>query len=323
MTRAGQTRTDLLVFGAGPGGLSAAIAAASKGYGVTVLEALAWPRARPGETLHPGVEALFPQLGVAGTMAGAGFRRHAGVWMQGPADVAAVFHPYGRDEDGPWMGWHAPGALFDDILARRAIDLGVDFRSRTRPRSIRLDPLEIVTTQGEISARGVIDATGSGRWLQRRLGVPLIVASEPRQVHWRDEVVDPSETFEPQLRLAETGWTWRARLTDEVAVVCEMRLNGAFGPVSGAGRSRDVTWRTSRRLAGPGWWAVGDAASMLDPLTGKGVLTAMMTGIAAAASFDEVMTGAISAETAANLFHHQIANRFRADCLRMAQFYAA
>src|SRR3712207_7880194 len=45
-------------------GAAAAITAAQGGLEVAVVEAVRFPRPAPGETLHPGVEPLFRQLGV-------------------------------------------------------------------------------------------------------------------------------------------------------------------------------------------------------------------------------------------------------------------
>src|SRR4051812_35168753 len=53
------SRFDLAVVGGGPAGCAAAIWAAKCGLQTVLMEAREFPRKRPGETLHPGVEALF------------------------------------------------------------------------------------------------------------------------------------------------------------------------------------------------------------------------------------------------------------------------
>lgn len=46
-------------------------------------------------------------------------------------------------------------------------------------------------------------------------------------------------------------------------------------------RVADLTWRMAAHTAHPAWFIVGDAACLLHPLASKGVLRAMMSGIAA------------------------------------------
>src|SRR5262249_51602234 len=62
--------TDVAVIGGGPGGSAAAITCAARGWRVHLFERATFAGAdfagdRPGETLHPGVEPVLAQLGVA------------------------------------------------------------------------------------------------------------------------------------------------------------------------------------------------------------------------------------------------------------------
>src|SRR5437016_2714483 len=69
---------NILVIGGGPGGIAVAITAAQHGLRVAIVEREAFPRHRPGETLHPGVEPLLRQLGVWQEVERLSFLRHAG-----------------------------------------------------------------------------------------------------------------------------------------------------------------------------------------------------------------------------------------------------
>ena len=86
---------DVAIVGGGPAGAAAALWCARQGLRVVLLERERFPRHRPGETLHPGVEPLFAQLGVAEAVLGAGFTRHLGTWVSwsGPRR----FEPFGAD----------------------------------------------------------------------------------------------------------------------------------------------------------------------------------------------------------------------------------
>ena len=70
------------------------------------------------------------------------------------------------------------------------------------------------------------------------------------------------------------------------------------GPSKGA----DVTWRMAALTAHPVWFIVEDAACRLDPLSSKGVLRAMMSGIAASHLIARVLDGRIAADAAANVY---------------------
>ncbi|CAA9514798.1 MAG: hypothetical protein AVDCRST_MAG67-3023, partial [uncultured Solirubrobacteraceae bacterium] len=63
---------DVAIVGTGPAGAAAAIACARSGLRVALLERSRLPRERPGETLHPGVEAPLRELGVLERVLAAG-----------------------------------------------------------------------------------------------------------------------------------------------------------------------------------------------------------------------------------------------------------
>src|SRR5277367_4267436 len=94
---------DVAVIGGGPAGSAAAIGCASRGLRVVLLERERFTRERPGETLHPGIEPLMAQLGLADRLAGVTGARHAGIWIEwgGPRR----FEPFGGDATGPWTGF--------------------------------------------------------------------------------------------------------------------------------------------------------------------------------------------------------------------------
>src|SRR5260221_6773350 len=96
---------DMLVIGGGPAGTSAAITCARAGLSVVLIEAAAFPRDRPGETLHPGVEPLLERLGVAEKVRRAGFLRHEGIWVERPGVVEV--QRYSAGDESPWLGFQA------------------------------------------------------------------------------------------------------------------------------------------------------------------------------------------------------------------------
>src|SRR5689334_18677080 len=102
---------DVVIIGAGPAGSSAAIQCLKAGLSVLIIEHSGFPRDRPGETLHPGVESLLNQLGVHEAVHKAGFLRHEGHWVCWNSSLRYV--PFGRDKSGSWLGYQAWRSEFD------------------------------------------------------------------------------------------------------------------------------------------------------------------------------------------------------------------
>jgi 2-polyprenyl-6-methoxyphenol hydroxylase-like FAD-dependent oxidoreductase len=74
---------DLAIVGAGPAGCAAALCARQTGLRVILIEKKQQcTKRQPGETLHPGIESLFAQLGVREQIEAEGFHRHRGVWVE-------------------------------------------------------------------------------------------------------------------------------------------------------------------------------------------------------------------------------------------------
>ena len=89
----------------------------------------------------------------------------------------------------------------------------------------------------------------------------------------------------------------------------------------GPSRGADVTWRMAAHPAHPAWFIVGDAACLLDPLSSKGLLRAMMSGIAAGHLIANVVDGRIAAEAAAKLYEHWLSEWFGQEAMLLAAFY--
>ncbi|MDQ3621182.1 MAG: FAD-dependent oxidoreductase, partial [Verrucomicrobiota bacterium] len=109
-----QRKWDVAILGAGPAGCALALMAVRAGLRVVLLEQQRYPKRRPGETLHPGAEPLFAQIGVWERIAAADFHRHHGVWVEW--DAPRAFQSYGEDERGPWLGFQAERVRLDALL---------------------------------------------------------------------------------------------------------------------------------------------------------------------------------------------------------------
>lgn len=280
------------IAGAGPAGTAAAITLASCGIPAIIVERHLFPRYRPGETLHPGVEPVFQQLGVAHSVNSAGFIRHHGVWIESPAGNR--FRPFGRG----WSGYQAPGSVLDLILLNRAIELGVQALQPCSVRDVIVDGGRVSglrTTTDDLRCSFVIDATGRSRFLARTLKLAVRRHSRPMIAQCGYRTGDCAAIGrDPRLNIAQDQWVWSARIGPDTYHWCRVGsakdpLKSGFVPsslrnlrVARADRAFDVTWLSVPACAGPGYFIAGDAAASLDPAFGNGVLQALMSGIAAA-----------------------------------------
>lgn len=321
---------DVVVVGGGPAGTAAAISCATRKLRVILLEREESGRERPGETLHPGIEGLLSQLGVADRLPAVVGARHTGIWTSwgGPPK----FEPFGSDADGPWAGFQAWRPDFDALLLTRARELGVDVRQPATVTGFRPGS-EVTTSTGSITAGMVIDASGRARWLERHLGIGNVLASP--QLIVRFGYVQgscPGRDDAPAIVGDSKGWTWTARVKPGIyqwtRLCFDAPVDPDWVPEELAGltplsksRGADMTWRISKMTAGPGWFMVGDAAALLDPTSSHGVLRALMSGMMAAHLTAAVLCRKTPAEEAAAAYHSWIAGLFESDVQHLKLFY--
>jgi flavin-dependent dehydrogenase len=325
----------VVVVGGGPAGCAAAIACAQAGLQVTLLEREPFPRHRPGETLHPGVEALFRQLGVWEQILRGGFLRHEGNWIRW--DGPPRFEAFGRDATGPWRGFQVWRAELDTILLEQARALGVIILQPCRAVRPLIEAgrvIGVATSKGLIQAHFVVDAAGGRHWLARYFGLPRWTQSPPlvaRYGYVRGAC--PQRDTAPAIVADPSGWTWTARVCPGWYAWVRLSLDGtrlpegwlpeelrALAPHGRTGAA-NVTWRVVTPLAGPGWFLAGDAAAVLDPASSHGTLKALMSGMLTAHAIVQVIQhGADEAHTARS-FTTWLSHWFEYDVTRLQELY--
>jgi flavin-dependent dehydrogenase len=302
---------DALIVGGGPAGAAAAITLAERGRAVLVVERSDFAGPRVGETLPPAANPLLARLGVLDALEGDGHLRCPGTASAWGSD--AVYHEDTLfDPDGD--GWHLDRAQFDGALARRAVQAGADVATNTEVRSCRRNgpgwAAEIGGSRGNerLRARALIDAAGRTAWPGRPFGrrsfdrlVALVGAfsredrSQPDRRTWTESARD--------------GWWYASALpdgglvaayftdSDLVSAGADQRQRHWDALLQDARSTRDRLGGMRQRgelrvvpassglaypLAAGAWFAVGDAAHTLDPLSSQGIVWALTSGIEAA-----------------------------------------
>jgi flavin-dependent dehydrogenase len=172
-------KSDVLVIGGGPGGSTAAIELAAKGYNVTLLEKARHPRFHIGESLLPANLPLFERLGVAEQVKVIGMQKWGAEFVSPWHAVRTQTFEFAEawNKSMPFA-YHVRRSEFDEILIRRAAASGAEVIEGCRVRDVELRaPGEGACVHAEHEdgrresweTRFVIDASGRDTFLGNRL----------------------------------------------------------------------------------------------------------------------------------------------------------
>lgn len=341
---------ETLVVGSGPAGAATAIGLALSGLPVVLIDRARFPRRRIGESLPPKVGALFAQLGVLEAVEAAGFTRMSGTTIKdGDALTVHDFEPERRA-----LGYQAERERLDTLLVERARAVGVEVRPETALIEGRAEEDHFIATLRSaggdevLRPRWVVDASGSGViaraiGLKRKESLRTVALSG----YWRGarplELGPRGNTF---FETRADGWTWIIRRADGLTNVTfgadpkAMKGQGSAAyyqaligqsPWLGALLEEatleeepsvlDATWASAERFIGPSWILVGDAASVIDPLTSQGVYKALQSGLAAATVLRTIARWPERGALAERYYQQTQAEFFERYCQTAVTFY--
>jgi flavin-dependent dehydrogenase len=327
---------DAVIVGAGPAGAAAATTLANAGLRAILLDGRPDAQTQPGETLHPGAETLFRALGVDGDVGAACHVRHGGHWVRWFSPIK--FEAFGSDHGGGWRGFQLRRPDLKAILLARAQRLAVDLRRNCWALAPVFNAGRVTgvqTRDGPIAARYVIDASGGSHWLARAGNVHIRRVSPRLIARFGWAASSAARNFsEPVLTGNSGGWTWIAQVHEDLCAWT--RLDLASGPSrprhgvpkrlqrfeqGGPPRGADVTWRCVSEQAGAGYFRVGDAGAVLDPISSHGVLRALLTGITAAYHIFRVSRSGAAEHDEIVRFNGWANDWFLRDVARLKQMY--
>lgn len=297
---------DVLVIGAGPGGAAAAHALAGAGLDVLLLDRSEFPRDKTcGDGLTHRAVAVAREMGALPEVAAAGYR----------IDEFEVVSPRGRAAVAPLAERDGVTALvvprlrLDDILRRRAVAAGAEFRGRARVRGLRLSgravEAEIETPAGarRERAHAAVVATGAATPLLRSAG---LLRHQPAFMIAAREYVRGLPPPGHRLRMgyagtATLGYGWIFPIADDAVnlgagifqgqpglsargVLETFRDRSSLGRLVAGGISSGRTSYplrtdfTRSQAVGPRTLLVGEAAGLVNPLSGEGIDAALESG---------------------------------------------
>lgn len=328
---------DVIVVGAGPAGCACAIHCARHGLKVAIIERQPGVRERPGETLHPGIEPLLRQLGVAEQVLDGGFIRPLGNWVKWQHERSFV--PFGGDANGPWRGFQIPRSTLDSLLLEKAEASGVDLMQPCHAKRVIMQGRRIIgirTDKAPLFCKQLIDASGAHAWLTRQLDLTVHRHSAPLMAFYGYLRASSNGDSPPEGIFADDmGWYWVADLGDGLYNWTRLYFSlpvdkvstvpsplAGFEP-SGKVRGADVTWKICAPSAGDGYFIIGDAAAMLDPGASHGVLKALMSGIMAAHGIVEGSASPANQNAIARQYRQWLQTWFENDTRAMRELYQA
>ena len=301
-------RVDAIVVGAGPGGASAAHALASAGASVVILERARFPRDKPcgGGVLLSALRHLPVDISPVVEQEIRGFR----VRYRRDAEFS---HRY----DQP-LAVMTQRSRLDAFLAEQACAAGAELREGDAVRGIeRNGGVALRTARGDLLTAGVvIAADGANGVCRRALGLPRLRAAVAlegnaprRQVAAHDAARRWTDHVGLELGSMPGGYGWVFPKAEH----CNLGVGGypAAAPslrreLAAYARSEGFNPDALEQLRAhhlplrdPGQpltvgpvALVGDAAGLIDPLSGEGIGNAIRSGQLAAEAAREYLDGA-------------------------------
>ena len=322
--------TDVVVFGAGPSGASAAALLNRLGHKVLVLERQAFPRFSIGESMLPQVMGLLEEAGLLRPIVEAGFQyKNGAAFERGGRRTEFDFRQ--KSSQGWGSTYQVQRAVFDKLLIDEAERQGVAVRYQHEVKGFRPGPqgpsVDVHSADGDytVQARFALDASGFGRVLPKLLDLEVPSGLPSRMAyftHIEDRI--PLGGFDRNKILITTHpknvdvWFWLIPFSNgrcSLGVVAEPAL---LAHLQGSEQERlramvaetpslaellkDAQWDTPgntlkgysanvKSLWGQGFALLGNAGEFLDPVFSSGVTIALKSASLAAPLVSETLKG--------------------------------
>jgi len=282
---------DIIIVGAAPAGSLAALVMARAGHRVALLDRAAFPRAKVcGNCINPAAWDIWHKLGLTKSFAALPHHEITGfdIHIEGRT---LYQHSFPSPQRGPRA---IPRDLLDDWLCREAQAAGAEFFPETTVTGLDPNQGTVQTTRGEFSGQLIFGADGRNSLVARQSGL----MPPPRRCHrvaWQTSIpAPPALDDHAHMHVFEEGYFGFCRTSPTHAVISMVldsrrtqdplllvrRFLPRFEPQEWL-RMNPIT-RAPARTGSGRVWLLGDAARVVEPFTGEGIIFALSTGLLAA-----------------------------------------
>ncbi len=337
-----------VVVGGGPAGSAAAIELRRNGVeNVLIVESGNYNTTRVGESIPPDTLLLLDMLGLREQFLQEGHDTCYGSCSSWGTDELGyndfLFNPHGN-------GWHLDRKRFDAFLATKAKEHGAELLTQTTCKSFAEKDgarfvVQLEKKTGDtitIEANYLVDASGFRAAVAQSMGSKKLFLDRLICIYGFFDALDSTFSQLTMLEGVEYGWWYAARLPDgrltaaiasDPEIIKANCLNERAGWVTMLNQTRHIAnalsgsrldpdslqaWPAHSFLldnpAGYRWLAVGDAASVFDPISSQGIHKGIGDGIRGAQAIAKHIAGEIQnfdeyASTIRTRFQNYLANR--------------
>jgi flavin-dependent dehydrogenase len=298
---------DIVIAGGGPAGSIAALILARAGKKVIVLEKSHFPRPKVcGYTLNPRCLPLLERHGLIDRFRQLPHFNHTGFTLE-EEGRAVLRHDFRRDRTRS-----IDRADLDAWLAGEAQACGADYRFGLAIRG--LGPGHVQTSAGDFAAPLVLGADGRNSVIGRQSGLARPAAACSR-VGWQSYIALPGLDDHVHMNVFSEGYYGLSRVdANRITLTLVLSAAAKVTPQQIMARylpgAENTSWksihpisRPAARLTDGRIWLAGDAARVLEPLTGEGIYSALATGEMAARHILSI--GTVGVRAAAQNYRRQ------------------
>jgi len=272
---------DVVIVGAGPGGSMAALILSRAGKRVLVLEKATFPRSKVcGYSLNPRCWPIWEKYGLIGGFNLLPHFNTTGFTLA--QEGTAIIQHHFRNH----CSRAVERGVLDHWLAQEAQKSGADYQFGVTVKGIANG--RVTATTGDYEAPIIIGADGRNS-IVGRMGQLARPSPPCRRVGWQAFLDAPSVGDHVYMNVFPEGYYGINRI-DATRTNITMILFAGTKVTPGEIVRRYVpdatvdTWRSVHPVSRRPWeitdgrsWLVGDAARMLEPLTGEGIYSAIAT----------------------------------------------